>query len=179
MPCPIPALKSAVCVVLSETMLSELALSFVVVRLSHPIKSYYASVHNLDLDALLSSSPYKEAYRREMVALAESQMKKDPHVFARQALENSLAQFGCCSPASTPDVILVSDARRPSDMDFLPRYVDELTAFSFESLRRSRCVLPEDGNTPSRLMMQPLSADSMLFPIGTAVWKTICPVMDI
>ncbi|GAA35883.1 phosphomevalonate kinase [Clonorchis sinensis] len=99
-------------------MLSELALSFVVVRLSHPIKSYYASVHNLDLDALLSSSPYKEAYRREMVALAESQMKKDPHVFARQALENSLAQFGCCSQASTPDVILVSDARRPSDMDF-------------------------------------------------------------
>ncbi|CAH8603811.1 unnamed protein product [Dicrocoelium dendriticum] len=100
-------------------------LSNVVVHLSLPIKSHFAKTLDLSLDELLSGGPYKETYRKEMVSWAENQMLDDPHIFARQSLEMAMS-----STPMLPSVVIVADARRPSDLSFF-----------FGLWGRSRCLL--------------------------------------
>lgn len=78
--------------------------------LAHPIKRAYADAHGLDFERMLDSSAYKEKWRREMVAWGIEQRKKDPNVFCREVVkfEEALAAH----------VWLISDARRPSDIEY-------------------------------------------------------------
>ena len=62
----------------------------------------------LDLARLLDSSAYKEQYRVEMIKWGEEGRMQDAGYFCRRATEG----------ASKP-VWVISDARRPSDMEYL------------------------------------------------------------
>lgn len=78
-----------------------------VLRLSGPLKQQYAQEHGLDLDQLLGPGPYKEQYRADMIRWGESRRNQDPGFFCRLATRE----------ARQP-VWMVSDARRPSDLQW-------------------------------------------------------------
>lgn len=81
-------------------------------RLSGPLKKAYADEHNLDYKELLSDGPYKEKYRADMITWGERRRQADPGFFAKLVLKSV-----------TRPVLIVSDARRQSDMDFFtPRF---------------------------------------------------------
>ena len=63
--------------------------------------------HNLDIEQLMDSSPYKETYRHDMIVWSEAIRSHDPGFFCRLAV----------SEANSP-IWLISDARRRSDMQF-------------------------------------------------------------
>lgn len=59
----------------------------VIVKISGPIKSYWAQTNNVALDELLSSGETKEQYRKDMIIWSEQLRNQDPGVFCRQAIE--------------------------------------------------------------------------------------------
>uniref|UniRef100_A0A1X7T081 Phosphomevalonate kinase n=1 Tax=Amphimedon queenslandica TaxID=400682 RepID=A0A1X7T081_AMPQE len=63
--------------------------------------------HNLDYDRLLDSSPYKEAHRLQMIQWGERKRESDPGYFCHLATEEQ-----------DKPVWLVSDCRRPSDVEY-------------------------------------------------------------
>ena len=67
--------------------------------------------HALDLQRLLDASEYKEAYRKDMISWGEEVRQRDPAYFCRLA-----SQDGGGKP-----VWLVTDARRPTDMEYFKR----------------------------------------------------------
>jgi phosphomevalonate kinase len=75
-------------------------------RLSGPLKRTYATKHNLDYKRLLSDGPYKEMFRKDMIVWGETSRKKNFRVFADIVLSDS----------RNSDVLIVSDARRVTDM---------------------------------------------------------------
>jgi len=76
-------------------------------RLSGPLKAQYAKDHGLDLQELLSASEYKESYRAKMIVWGEEKRKEDSGYFARLTTENA-----------TVPVWIISDARRPTDIEY-------------------------------------------------------------
>jgi phosphomevalonate kinase len=52
-------------------------------RLSAPLKQAYALEHGLDYEELLTDGPYKEKYRKDMIAWGERRREKDPGFFAQ------------------------------------------------------------------------------------------------
>ncbi|CAH8483216.1 unnamed protein product [Schistosoma margrebowiei] len=76
-------------------------LSCLVVRISEPIKSYFAEHYGLDLSELLSSNEYKEKYRKQMIDWMEQEIKQDPYIFTRKSL--------------------LENARRTNDVEYLIR----------------------------------------------------------
>lgn len=76
-------------------------------RLSGPLKGAYANEHGLDFAQLLSDGPYKEKYRADMIVWGERRRNEDPGFFARLVLAK------CTTP-----VLIISDARRLTDMAF-------------------------------------------------------------
>lgn len=87
--------------------------SAAIIHISEPIKRAYSEKLNLELETLMSSSSYKEKYRRQMVSWGERMRHQDPTIFCRKALEY-LAQD---SPLK-PSIVIVADCRRPSDLQF-------------------------------------------------------------
>nr|XP_039255499.1 phosphomevalonate kinase-like [Styela clava] len=87
-----------------------------IIRLSSPLKEQYAKIHNLDFTRLLDSSSYKEKYRDDMIKWGESERNKDSEVFCRLATQI----------ASKP-IWIVTDARRPSDIEYFQKYYREKT----------------------------------------------------
>ncbi|CAH8483241.1 unnamed protein product [Schistosoma curassoni] len=87
-------------------------LSCLVVRISEPIKSYFAEHYGLDLSELLSSNEYKEKYRKQMI----------------DWMEQEISIRRCGIPH--PDIIIISDARRTNDVEYLIR-----------TFGRSKCLL--------------------------------------
>jgi phosphomevalonate kinase len=79
-------------------------------RLSAPLKRAFADEHGLDYQELLSDGPYKEKYRAAMVTWGEAKRNADPGYFARLVVG-----------AATADILIVSDARRATDLDFFRR----------------------------------------------------------
>lgn len=57
-------------------------------RLSAPLKKAYALEHGLDYEELLTDGPYKEKYRRDMIAWGEQRREKDPGFFARLVMRD-------------------------------------------------------------------------------------------
>ena len=76
-------------------------------RLSAPLKRVYAEERGLDYARLLSAGPYKERYRKDMIVWGEARRQADPGFFAREVVAGSAAP-----------VLIVSDARRPTDLAF-------------------------------------------------------------
>lgn len=58
------------------------------VRISAPLKEAYATENGLDYDALLSSGPYKEKYRDDMVRWGEEKRRYDSGYFIRLSMQN-------------------------------------------------------------------------------------------
>ncbi len=56
---------------LTDKLQSLLAEESVIIRLSGPLKKCYAQEHGLDYEELLSSGPYKERHRLEMIKWSE------------------------------------------------------------------------------------------------------------
>ena len=81
-------------------------------RLSGPLKKAYAEEHGLDYEELLTASAYKERHRKSMIDWGEARRNADPGFFATKVLG-----------AATRPVLVVSDARRGSDVDFFLRRV--------------------------------------------------------
>ncbi|KAL5108767.1 Phosphomevalonate kinase [Taenia crassiceps] len=84
-----------------------------IIHISGPIKRAFAEEHHLELQELMSSSAYKENFRRQMVRWGESLRRKDPTVFCRKALEY-LMQDSLFKPA----FVIVADCRRPTDLEY-------------------------------------------------------------
>ncbi|CAI2725222.1 unnamed protein product [Schistosoma spindalis] len=101
-------------------------LSCLVVRISEPIKSYFAEHYGLDLSELLSSNEYKEKYRKQMIDWMEQEIKQDPYTFTRKSLLESIRRYGI----PHPDIIIISDARRINDVEYFIR-----------TFGRSKCLL--------------------------------------
>lgn len=57
-------------------------------RISEPIKSEWASKMQLDLQKLLSDGPYKEKYRKDMIAWSDKVRQQDYGFFCKSAMEN-------------------------------------------------------------------------------------------
>lgn len=89
---------------------SELAEHFIspsILHLSIPIKRDFAQLHGLNYEELLTSSAYKDIYRKEMIAFGEAQRNLDPSVFCRGVTKDV-----------TSDVWIVVDNRRPTDLEY-------------------------------------------------------------
>ncbi|KAL5966426.1 Phosphomevalonate kinase [Taenia solium] len=84
-----------------------------IIHISGPIKRAFAEEHHLELQKLMSSSAYKEDFRRQMVRWGEVLRRKDPTVFCRKALEY-LIQDSLVKPA----FVIVADCRRPTDLEY-------------------------------------------------------------
>ncbi|KAL7060476.1 hypothetical protein AAHC03_09111 [Spirometra sp. Aus1] len=120
-----------------SSRLSANGISVSIIHLSEPIKRAYARLHDLDMDLLMSSTAYKEDYRAEMVRWGEERRTQDPGIFCREALNQVL------TISEPPAVIIVADARRPSDLAFFHhispcRTVLHLRIFASETTRRAR-----------------------------------------
>lgn len=81
-------------------------------RLSAPLKRAYANEHGLDYSLLLSASEYKEKYRKDMIRWGEERRSADPGYFANLVLA-----------ATRAPILIVSDARRPTDVAFFKAHV--------------------------------------------------------
>ncbi len=61
-----------------------------IVRISEPIKAFWAKEKSLDLKGLLSDGPYKEIYRKQMIVWSDEMRGKDYGIFCREATKNGL-----------------------------------------------------------------------------------------
>jgi phosphomevalonate kinase len=78
-------------------------------RLSGPLKKAYADEHNLNFKELLSDGPYKEKYRKDMIAWGVARRTADPGYFPRLVLAQTRPM---------PPILIISDARRATDLAF-------------------------------------------------------------
>jgi len=67
----------------------------VVVRLSAPIKQYWAESHALDLSQLLDSTAYKERHRLAMIEWSEQERAKDYGIFCKKAADIAKGNIFC------------------------------------------------------------------------------------
>ena len=96
-------------------------------RLSAPLKKAYANEHGLDYEQLLSASAYKERHRKSMIEWGEARRNADPGFFARLVLG-----------AATRPVLIVSDARRPTDLAFFEKAAARVVAVRVRATDASR-----------------------------------------
>merc|ERR1711935_381459 len=82
-------------------------------RLSAPLKAAFAQEHGLDFQELLSDGSYKEQYRAQMITWGEEQRIKSSGYFAELVLQDV-----CSCAEKRPAVLIISDARRQSDMEW-------------------------------------------------------------
>ncbi|KAL3287861.1 hypothetical protein HHI36_002318 [Cryptolaemus montrouzieri] len=82
-----------------------------ILRISEPIKKYYAEKCGISLEELLSDGPLKEKYRLEMIIWGEKMRSEDPGYFCRIACKNS---------SRTP-IWIVSDIRRKTDIEYFKK----------------------------------------------------------
>ncbi|KAG5684797.1 hypothetical protein PVAND_014010 [Polypedilum vanderplanki] len=78
-----------------------------IIRISEPIKSFWAKEKNLDLTQLLSDGAYKEKYRKAMIVWSDEMRAKDYGIFCREASKNI-----------SKETVIVSDIRRKTDIQF-------------------------------------------------------------
>ncbi|CAI4222829.1 unnamed protein product [Auanema sp. JU1783] len=79
-----------------------------IVGVSYSLKHQYAKQFGLSYEQLLTEGSYKEQYRENMIVWGEELREKDPSVFCREAVRMA----GEC------DILIVSDCRRISDLDY-------------------------------------------------------------
>eukprot|EP01135_Chromosphaera_perkinsii_P000654 Nk52_evm21s147 gene=Nk52_evmTU21s147 len=111
-----------------------------VVRLSAPIKEEFARRKKKEqeeeqgiscsssglsaslLNVLLSDGPLKEKYRKEMIEWGEQERERDPFCFCEAAVRNFCSvKDSSSSLSSAPSIMIVSDARRETDLVFFEK----------------------------------------------------------
>lgn len=107
--------------ILRKDIQERLCQTAAIIHISEPIKRAFAEKHHLDLDKLMSSSGYKESFRRHMVRWSESERRKDSTIFCRRALEYLMQES-----VSKPAFVIVADCRRPSDVEYFSSLNKEL-----------------------------------------------------
>ncbi|GAB6019415.1 hypothetical protein CHUAL_000996 [Chamberlinius hualienensis] len=104
----------------------------IIIRLSGPLKYQYAKENNLNYEKLLDASEYKEQYREDMIAWGEAKRNAVPGYFCELAVKEAM----------TKSIWIVSDARRPSDIQyFKDRYthrVKTIRVKATEEVRQKR-----------------------------------------
>ena len=99
-----------------------------VMRVAAPIKRHFCQVYSMDYDEMMTASVYKEQRRSEMIRWGEEQRNKDAGVFCR-AEKNEAVK-------SKKLVWILSDARRPSDVEYFREYAN-LNGVRFFAIRIS------------------------------------------
>ena len=107
----------------------------------------------MDYQRLLDSSLYKEQYRKAMIEWGEERRDQDPGYFC------SLA----CQQAVVTPIWLVSDARRPTDIEyFQSRYhCVTVTVWASECVREGRgwTFVPGVDDAPSECALDSYQSD--------------------
>lgn len=111
---------------MTERLLKRLGDRAEIGRLSAPLKKKYAEENKLDYKKLLSDGPYKEQFRKDMIRWGEERRSKDPGFFAAQVLAD--ADSKC-------EILIISDARRPTDLDFFDSQARENSTYSVIKVR--------------------------------------------
>nr|CDS33709.1 phosphomevalonate kinase [Hymenolepis microstoma] len=106
---------------LCKEIINRLGKTAAIIHISEPIKRAFAEKQNLDFTKLMSSSEYKEKFRRIMVRWGEVERRKDPTIFCRKALEYLMQD----SPFK-PTYLIIADCRRPSDLTFFSSFNTEI-----------------------------------------------------
>ena len=91
----------------ASSLRDTLSFSSQIIHLSNEIKREYATLHNLDYEELLTDSPYKDKYRKEMIALGESRRNEDPSYYCHLATQHA-----------TADIWIIVDNRRETDIKY-------------------------------------------------------------
>ncbi|OTF71718.1 phosphomevalonate kinase-like protein [Euroglyphus maynei] len=91
-------------------------------RISAPIKHEFASRNGLNYEELLSSSQYKESFRKQMVEWSESVRKQDPHYFLRLSILDSYRK----NNGNERPIWILNDARRPTDLQYFEPNENEI-----------------------------------------------------
>ena len=102
---------------LADALLKEYSPSSLLLRLSGPLKKQYALENDLDYSRLLDSSTYKEDHRKEMIIWGEQKRSQDPKFFCDLAVQDAMIRSQSLE-TGTKSVWVVSDARRPSDVEY-------------------------------------------------------------
>ncbi|KAK5979302.1 Phosphomevalonate kinase [Trichostrongylus colubriformis] len=97
---------------------------------SHILKALYAEDHGLNYSELVSDGPYKEIHRSNMIRWGEGVRSEQPDFFCRATIPTDC----------TDDVVIISDCRRPSDIEYFQNNYETLkvriTASDEERKRR-------------------------------------------
>lgn len=104
-------------------------------RISEPIKSEWASKMQLDLQKLLSDGPYKEKYRKDMIAWSDKVRQQDYGFFCKSAIENGEPVTTIYNAVHSlhikhffiadSEIIIVSDIRRKNDIRYFKEKYDD------------------------------------------------------
>ena len=88
-----------------------------VMKVASPIKKHFCQKYNMNYEEMITSSPYKEQRRAEMIRWGEEQRANDVSFFCRSEKSNALE--------TGKPVWILSDARRPSDVEYFRNYAKE------------------------------------------------------
>ncbi|EEB15119.1 Phosphomevalonate kinase, putative [Pediculus humanus corporis] len=105
----------------------------VIIKISAPIKDYFAKSSNLNFDELLGSGEYKEKYRKDMIIWSDKMREKDAGVFCKSAIE----MFN----AYSKPIWIISDIRRKTDISWFKdnfMNVKTIRIEADEQVRKSR-----------------------------------------
>lgn len=103
----------------------------IVIRVASPIKKHFCQKYNMDYTEIMTASQYKEQRREEMIKWGEAERAKNPSVFCWAVSKEAVS--------SGKPVWILSDARRPTDVEFFGEYAEKNDA-SFFSIRVSADV---------------------------------------
>ncbi|XP_019872485.1 phosphomevalonate kinase [Aethina tumida] len=111
----------------------------IIVRISGPLKSQYAKVHNLNFEDLMGDGLYKEKYRIDMINWSDEVREKEPGYFCKIATQE----------APSKKIWIVSDIRRKTDIKwFKETYSDKIKAVRIsadQDVREKRGWVYQDG----------------------------------
>ena len=88
-----------------------------IMRVASPIKKHFCQKYNMNYEEMMTSSQYKEKRRAEMIKWGEEQRLKDVSIFCRSEKDIALE--------TKKPVWILSDARRPSDVEYFRNYAKE------------------------------------------------------
>lgn len=91
----------------AEKLNTQFIESSQILHLSEEIKREYAQLNGLDFQLLLTDSPYKDVYRREMIALGETRRNADPAHYCKLSTEQA-----------TKPIWIIPDNRRVTDIEY-------------------------------------------------------------
>ncbi|KAJ9594734.1 hypothetical protein L9F63_013944 [Diploptera punctata] len=113
----------------------------VMLKISAPIKSYWAETHDLQFDDLMGAGEYKEKYRQDMIKWSEGVRRQNYGYFCEAAVK--------MFKAHEKPIWIVSDIRRKTDLKwFKENYgsaVKTIRVVADEGIRKQRGWIFTEG----------------------------------